>query len=252
MFVTASDFDIEYNIPNLQNQVNTFASFVDLTEKKYLSKYLLGFKTFDLFLANISAFTAVTPWSSTTTYTINGQASYNKAVWKSLVNGNINNLPSENANWTLVMDYSATIGLRDGADYTYNDNSYRWDGMKEMLKPLVYSEWLERSVQSFTGAGVTQGKTENADFVNPAMKISESWNDFAVKAGICDEKTSPQYSYGMGLYYNYGYFKFGYPYLNMKGFYENTLFGYMTANKAVFTDWEDQWLNLGIKNPFGI
>lgn len=144
MFVTASDFQKPYNIPNLNAVVNTFPTYVEKKEKEAL-KSLLGL-----------------------------------TLYESFVDGLDTDYPEER--W---------INLREGHQYIYKSKTYEWVGMKELLVPYIYSEWVRDDDSILTGVGTAKSKTENAQRLKPLRKISDAYNDYARIAGNgCEHKNT--------------------------------------------------------------
>ena len=99
-------------------------------------------------------------------------------------------------------------GLVDGEDYTYLEDDYHFYGMRQLLIPVIYSEWTKVSAWKRTNIGL--GVNMKTDFtnVNPSYEISSTWNEFADKVG-----------YSLS--------------------YKNTLWGYMKANEVYFDLWDE-------------
>lgn len=98
------------------------------------------------------------------------------------------------------------INLRDGAYYILGGKTYGWVGMKKMLTPYIYSEWIRANFTRFTGVGAVRKKGENVVVVNPRQQIADSWMDFyEVVGNECSEKNT-LYGYlsvnGQGGYFD--------------------------------------------------
>ena len=93
--------------------------------------------------------------------------------------------------------------LRDGADYQVNGHTFHWNGVVDLLKPYIYSEWITDTFDTLTGIGMVVSSAENGQVKNPSRKISEAWNVFAVKAGT---HVSPDYMQQFGLYPDWTWF----------------------------------------------
>ena len=138
--------------------------------------------------------------------------------------------------------------LRDGAEYTYGGKTYKWKGMRDLFRPFIYAMWLRDNYDNFSGIGVTVANAENSQVIDPSQRIVRAWNDFAHKAGV------PR----RGSFWNYS--DFGYPYLityydrffgyNGCANSENTLYGFVEANKVDYPDW--QYCDVGLMNTLGI
>jgi hypothetical protein len=85
--------------------------------------------------------------------------------------------------------------LRDGDTYTIGGNSYRWVGLRDMLKGYIYFRWLEDTNEDITGVGAVKGKAENANVVSAWPKMVRGWELFAKKAGAGLEKSNSLYGY---------------------------------------------------------
>ena len=71
------------------------------------------------------------------------------------------------------------VELVAGANYSNGSRTVMFRGLKEMLKLMVYSEFLERDSQSSDGAGIIQLKAENAEVVEQKRMRREAhmrWN----------------------------------------------------------------------------
>lgn len=99
------------------------------------------------------------------------------------------------------------VDLRDGAEYTYNSVEYEYAGLKNLLIPRIYSEWLRETRDKFTDVGTVYNTSERSERVSPARRIVECYNEFASKVG---------------------------------GFYEqcNTFYGFVSVNEADYPDWQ--------------
>lgn len=115
--------------------------------------------------------------------------------------------------------------LQDGAEYTVGTEKYLWVGLKKMLLPVIYSEWLAFTAYHNSGVGRTMATLENGDTVNLSHEIAKAWNEFAIIAG---------YNYCM----------------------ENTLFGFLTCsdNYDFFKNPNGSvyFKSLGTKNIFNL
>lgn len=87
------------------------------------------------------------------------------------------------------------LALKNGARYMYNGKEYEWVGMKELLIPYVYSEWVANDETILTGVGTGQSKTENLKRLKPVKKISDAFNDYSEKAGGCCEYKNTLYGF---------------------------------------------------------
>jgi hypothetical protein len=74
--------------------------------------------------------------------------------------------------------------LRDGKEYTYQDATFKWEGMTDLLRPLIYSNWLRDTFDFHTGGGIAISDPENAEIISPNTRIVRSFNEYAMKAGV--------------------------------------------------------------------
>lgn len=111
------------------------------------------------------------------------------------------------------------LKLRDGDSFNAVDGlKYKWVGMKKMLTPYIYSQWLRDNYDTLTSTGVVVSKNENSDVINPSLRITRAFNKFSDYVG--------------GDYpYNWLYFPcFGRSYSDTY----NTLFEYLYAKHEDF------------------
>lgn len=87
------------------------------------------------------------------------------------------------------------VKLRDGDVYMYNNKNYKWNGMKRLLKPYIYSQWTRSEFEKQSGVGIVVRKAENAVVQNPSVKVTQSWNDFARQAGNSIMQEATLYGY---------------------------------------------------------
>lgn len=222
MFVTADDFgDVPYAIPGLSKPgiSETFASFIDDEEDEQLRK-LVGVLFYDALKAAIEALPD--DWAVTITFAINDTTIYNSQVWKALVAipaAPTNTPPVAGVSWSLVVDplVDRWIKLRDGENYQIGSitkcPTFRWGGMGEMVRPMIYSLWLGFNARSNTGQGVVVSANENSELVSSAYEIAKAWRKYYKLAG-------KKYRY------------FGCNVIAV----ENTFYGYIVAVAANFND----------------
>ena len=120
------------------------------------------------------------------------------------------------------------IDLRDGKSYTYNDKTYKWKGIKKMLKPFIYSQWVRHDTDTATGVGIVVGNAENSQVINSSHRIAFSWNHFSRLAGNTDDM-----ELGIGNFYDHFY----YPYFNVwyTPAFKNTLLGFLYTSESTYT-----------------
>lgn len=215
MFVLSSDFDDQpYNIPNLDKVINTFADFVDEVEQDNLEK-LLGKTLYDAFVEGLESLPA--EWTNIA-YTIGQQRVDGLNIYEAITDHTNNVRPSlDSTNWVLSEENNKWLRLKKGDKYQYGGLDFRWVGMMKLLRPLIYSEWLETTFDNHTGVGVVVGNNENSTLRHPGRRIMNAYNNYARKAGLLDEvchRYLPTYPISV----------------------ENTLYGFITANEADYPD----------------
>ncbi len=115
------------------------------------------------------------------------------------------------------------VDLRDGKEYVYGDVSYEYVGVIKMLRPAIYSLWLEINYKKPTNAGIIASKgQENTEVLNPTEEITKAWNQYV-------------------RYVNYCYM-------------EDSFYGFMTVNKADYEVDGIEWIFRPpyTKNRFGL
>lgn len=75
------------------------------------------------------------------------------------------------------------LALRDGDTYLYNEKTYEYVGLVELLKPYVFSEWVRETHTKFTTVGVVRTEADHTKPVNPSARIVEAYNDYVAKVG---------------------------------------------------------------------
>ena len=68
----------------------------------------------------------------------------------------------------------------DGSgDFEFCGITYEYLGIKKMLKPLIYSDWVRDNYRKLTSAGVvTPTGQNNSTAVVPDYEVVTAWNDF--------------------------------------------------------------------------
>ena len=69
------------------------------------------------------------------------------------------------------------LDLKDGATFTSDDKTYKYKGIKSVLVPYVYSQWLSDNASNYTGIGVTVSNAENSVVVPPTNSIIKAYNE---------------------------------------------------------------------------
>ncbi len=112
------------------------------------------------------------------------------------------------------------LDLRDGVQYTYLSVKYEWVGVIKMLTPLIFAMDLRDNYDNYSDAGISVGLIENAEMINPALRIVQAWNKGYAIAGNCN---NPKHS----------------------------LYGFLTVNKdADYTTWV--FTDIGSMNRFNL
>lgn len=106
--------------------------------------------------------------------------------------------------------------LKNGATYTYGGGTYRYNGLVDVLRPAIYSMWLDQQTYKFTSVGYVENtpSTSSTRIDNEPFRV-QAWNDYVRKVGS-DE-------------YSCKYNRMG------------TLLGFLYANTEEFDD--SQWIN---------
>lgn len=103
------------------------------------------------------------------------------------------------------------IDLRDGTTYEYNDVLYEWKGIDDLLKPIVYSEWLTINFRRWTSSGmIINTGQQNSGAVNPDQEIIRASNEFVDKLGGSNNGIT----------------------------YSNSLYGFLFVNSSDYNDWD--------------
>src|SRR5690554_4467881 len=104
MFLTESDFNkMPFNIPQSDDRPNALSDVIDFYEEEAL-KRVLGSALYSEFIAGVFVDPAASPLVAKEDADIEEK-------------------------WLL---------LRDGGEYTYREKTYRYDGVKNFLKPYVF------------------------------------------------------------------------------------------------------------------
>ena len=115
------------------------------------------------------------------------------------------------------------IDIRDGAEYTYGGETFKYEGLNDFLVPAIWAHWQRDNAFKVTNIGV--GINTKTDFtnLNPGNVISRAYNEYSYKVG--NEEC-----------------------------YRNTFWGFMQANYATYTAWEafEDFNDPGTLNSFGI
>lgn len=185
-FVTVSDFNqYPYKLPTIGKTPDLFQGFIDQQEALYLLE-LLGDNLYNAFINGLAALPP--SWVSTVETVIGNQYVYGNNIWQALT-AQTGTAPVAGVNWLLVESGNRWLELKNGATYTYDSLKYKWPGMVAMLKPLIYSTWIESKALSNTDNGFLIPKVENNTVVNPMGMICRSWNAWVrIAGGPCAQK----------------------------------------------------------------
>lgn len=191
MFVAASDFDLHpYMIPSL-GKIPSFQDWVDQEEERYL-KEVLGYDLYTAFVGGLPQ-----EYSPTVETVIGELYAYGNNVWEALV-ATTGVTPVEGVNWTLDEENNRWLLLKNGGRYLLNGKYYDYVGIKETVKPLIYSLWVENGAIQLTANGFVVPNSENSSKANPGQKICNSWNEWARYVGSECEQYDTLYGYLYG------------------------------------------------------
>jgi hypothetical protein len=148
MFLTAEDFNVlPYRLVNIDKADNGFYPFLDEQEEEILRK-ILGGSLYEAFVNGL--------------YT----------------DGDISTPIDEDNIEQRWKD------LRDGALYSYNNRtSWKWEGMQKLLKPYIFSQWVDAKAIQLAESGAMIAQAENSDVVSPAYMIVKGYNKFSTLVG---------------------------------------------------------------------
>lgn len=115
------------------------------------------------------------------------------------------------------------VDIRDGAQYTYGGETFKYDGLNDFLVPAIYALWLRDSAFKTTNIGIGTNQKTDFNVLNPANVISRAYNIYSDKVG------------------------------NNRN-YRNTFWGFMQANYLTYTAWDafEDFEEPGKLNSFGI
>jgi hypothetical protein len=153
MFVTDDDFNsFPYNIPQSEDAATVLSELISNAEPEILRKVL-------------------------------GSVTYNEFIVGVFVDPNAEELVMKE---DVDIDQK-WLDLRDGANYSYKGKNYRYDGIKNILKPYIVQEWISDNAENVTLIGVSQPQSENATVVSPGRLISKYYNKFSRLVGNCEQ-----------------------------------------------------------------
>lgn len=104
------------------------------------------------------------------------------------------------------------LALRDGADYTYQGKTYRYNGWVDMVRPGIYSQWIPVGTDKFTNIGFIKNNAPQQSKLTEDYypSVVQYWNEFAKKVGFDTD-----------CGYNY----------------KNSFYGFMKANEDSYDNW---------------
>lgn len=77
------------------------------------------------------------------------------------------------------------LALRDGGEYESGNVTYQYGGIKELLRPAIYSDWLTDNYRKWSNGGmIVNDGQNNTTAVNPIDEIVGAWNDFVGMLGL--------------------------------------------------------------------
>lgn len=193
-FITAQDFTGKvYNIPNAMIESPNGGSVENVQLTDFITEKvddmlhkLLGGSLYNAFLAGLTALPAAWVGTNAPGYAIDDEVFYGDHVWKSLAINNLNNVPAEGADWTQVADNEWLL-LKNGLSYYSYATQWRWGtttkdrmwkGVKTMLVPHIFTEWLKADYDDYTKVGIVRRTAENATVIDPTRRIARAHNVF--------------------------------------------------------------------------
>lgn len=112
--------------------------------------------------------------------------------------------------------------LKNGGEYTFATITYKYEGIIDLIKPRIFSDWIAYRTEKLTSAGVITPDPTNAKMSGPARIIGK---------------------------YNAEYFRK----LGDAWDHKNNLYGFLYANRETYTEWEEsEWCPRGRVNSLGL
>jgi len=177
MIVTQDDFNlIPYNLVGLPDD-GTFDNFISEQEELYL-RPLLGNLFYDALVAGIESLPDA--YDENEEYATDDEVYDGIVIYKSLVDANMGNAVTDATKWEVVVDADRTRWLRliEGESYEYSDRTYKWFGLKKMVRPLIWSLWTRYNVSADTAQGKAAAAIENANRADNFQSICDAWNKY--------------------------------------------------------------------------
>jgi hypothetical protein len=174
--VQPSDFaeaNSRFLIPNITTGPGTFVAFIDEREA-YILGVVFGSKFYKDFVDGLAALPP--KWVTAQTYAIDSEVTYGVSTWKAIAENN-SVIPVEGADWTKIED-NKWLKLREGYSYSNNEKPYSYTGLKNILKPYIFSEYIKKFHTNVAKLGVNQPKVANSEVMNPMQLIVSNYNEF--------------------------------------------------------------------------
>jgi hypothetical protein len=67
--------------------------------------------------------------------------------------------------------------LRDGAEY--DESKKEWAGLKSLLIPIVYYEWVRETIARISPNGRIVTRNENSELADQSIYLSRAYNEFS-------------------------------------------------------------------------
>lgn len=232
-FVTTEDFNIvPFAFPEIAKSKAAFDKYVTTLQEKELRE-VFGSYFYDTFTEALDALPPV--YVTKTAYAIGDQVVYGNDVFEALAIVPITNVdvPVDGAVWSLIEADNRWLLLKNGAKYTYYDKPYKWKGMQETIKGLVYAYWpRDKYNDTLTTVGNAQSAAENSIIVAMAQRQVRAFNQYVEYLSGSNYRPFDSYNY---LYTNCDTF-------------HNTMYGYLWSNEEAFADlFVDQYWT-GLRN----
>lgn len=217
-FVGTEDFDIvPFALPNIAKSKSVFDKYVTQIQNEHLRK-LFGTYFFDTMTI---ALDALPEFKTLTAYATGVQIAYLNNVFKASVDIPDTNtdVPVNGATWELIEENNRWLLLKNGTSYTYYDRPYKWLGMKEAVKGLIYAYCArDKYADTLTELGNAKSKSQNAVMAEIAQRQVRGYNRFVdLILGIQE----------------HGY---QHRHLSEYCYIENSLIGYLWSNNELYAD----------------
>ena len=89
------------------------------------------------------------------------------------------------------------LDLLNGKDYVFNGVTYKWGGLVNLLKPAVYSKWINVGTFKFTNIGWVQNSPqENSTAIDWTDQfVVAYWNKYCELVGLNKSQKNSFYGY---------------------------------------------------------